>query len=46
MIAAFKEFKSITEWSLDDRCVVPYKCSHKRLKNGWNAEVAITKTSS
>lgn len=42
MIEAFGQRKCIMEWTEDKRCVVRYACLRTRLRNGWNAEVAMT----
>jgi len=42
-ITAFGDTKTITEWSNDPRCNVPFGTLYQRLKNGWDAELAISK---
>jgi len=43
IISAFGEEKCVIEWCEDDRCVVNDTALLKRLKRGWDAELAITK---
>lgn len=39
---AFGETKPLGAWMEDERCVVAYPTLHARLKNGWDAEKAIS----
>lgn len=41
-LTAFNETKLLCEWPEDIRCKVGYKTLHKRLKDGWSNEDAIT----
>lgn len=43
LLAAFGESKSLTDWSADARCVVDYRILWRRIKSGWDSELAITK---
>jgi hypothetical protein len=43
IIEAFGEKKRLVDWGLDSRCSIKAKSINIRLKNGWNAEDAISK---
>jgi len=45
-IYAFGESKTLCEWSADARCKVNYHLFRLRIRRGWNAENAMTITSS
>ena len=42
VLEAFGETKIMLAWSNDPRCKVQYKTLHKRLKDGWDVEEAIS----
>jgi len=42
MLIAFGETKTVTQWSMDKRCVVTARCLTARLRYMWNPEAAIT----
>jgi hypothetical protein len=42
LIVAFGESRTLTEWSRDPRCLVPWTCVQGRLRAGWDAEAALT----
>lgn len=41
-IMAFGEVKTLANWVRDTRCVVKYGALARRIKIGWNADIAIT----
>ena len=44
LIRAFGEAKTLYEWARDARCGIGYKTLVSRIRNGWDAECAITTT--
>lgn len=40
-ISAFGEIKTIAQWSVDNRCVIPYSTLYRRLRRKWDSELAI-----
>jgi hypothetical protein len=42
MVTALGETKTLAEWSDDARCAVAYGTLKFRVRQGWNADVAIT----